>query len=175
MRLRKLELKDAPYMLEWMHDASVVEFLQGRFMEKTIDDCVTFINVSQDSCSDCHLAIVDEKDEYMGTVSLKHISKNKEYAEFAIVVRRKAMGKGYSLFGMNEILKLGIHKLGLSRIFWCVNPNNKRAVGFYHKNKHRKTINIPEILLNEYSDEMQKSLLWFVYEDIERKDIVNDW
>lgn len=34
MRLRNLELKDAPFMLEWMHDESVVENLRGRFSEK---------------------------------------------------------------------------------------------------------------------------------------------
>lgn len=36
MRLRDLELKDAPFMLEWMHDENVVEKLRGKFKEKTI-------------------------------------------------------------------------------------------------------------------------------------------
>ena len=36
MYLRDLEEKDAPLMLEWMHDESVVEKLRGRFSEKTI-------------------------------------------------------------------------------------------------------------------------------------------
>ena len=32
MRLRNLELKDAPLMLEWMHDESVVGKLKGNFI-----------------------------------------------------------------------------------------------------------------------------------------------
>ena len=43
MRLRDLELKDAPLMLEWMHDENVVEKLRGKFKEKTIEDCKSFI------------------------------------------------------------------------------------------------------------------------------------
>ena len=38
MRLRNLELKDAPLMLEWMHDESVVGKLKGNFIEKTLAD-----------------------------------------------------------------------------------------------------------------------------------------
>ena len=36
MKLRKLELKDAPLMLEWMHDETVVEDLHTDFASKTI-------------------------------------------------------------------------------------------------------------------------------------------
>ena len=39
MSLRKLELRDAEFMLEWMHGISVVGNLQGNFLEKTISDC----------------------------------------------------------------------------------------------------------------------------------------
>ena len=38
MRIRNLELKDATLMLEWMHDEKVVEYLQGKFRKKTIDE-----------------------------------------------------------------------------------------------------------------------------------------
>lgn len=37
----------------------------------------------------------------MGTVSLKKIQNG--VAEFGIVVRKQAMGKGYSKYGMDEI------------------------------------------------------------------------
>ena len=38
MHLRRLELKDAPLMLEWMHDTSVVGLLRTNFASKTIED-----------------------------------------------------------------------------------------------------------------------------------------
>ena len=42
MRLRELELKDAPLMLEWMHDKSIVEKLRGNFLEKHLTDAEDF-------------------------------------------------------------------------------------------------------------------------------------
>ena len=43
MTLRKLEQKDAEFMLEWMHDSSVVGNLKNNFETKTIEDCRSFI------------------------------------------------------------------------------------------------------------------------------------
>lgn len=43
MQLRKLESKDAPLMLEWMHDSDVVAKMQTDFQSKTLEDCLTFI------------------------------------------------------------------------------------------------------------------------------------
>ncbi len=49
MYLRKLEMKDAPLMLEWMHDPSVVEKLHTNFAEKTLADAEGFISWSRDN------------------------------------------------------------------------------------------------------------------------------
>jgi len=75
MKLRKLMEKDAELMLEWMHDESVVEYMGANFASKTIDDCKNFIMSNQATDKDLNLAIVDDDDTYMGTVSLKHINK----------------------------------------------------------------------------------------------------
>lgn len=98
MKLRKLEMKDAPLMLEWMHDKSVVKDLRTEFTNKTLSDCVDFIKRSLNDTNNVHLAIVDDADEYMGTVSLKNIEDYK--AEFGITVRACAMGKGFSHYAM---------------------------------------------------------------------------
>lgn len=158
MRLRKLEIKDAPLMLEWMHDPFVVENMQANFVEKTIDDCERFILSAQKTTDDIHLAIVDENDVYMGTVSLKHII-NKS-AEFAITVRRTAMGKGFSKFGMAEIIRVGLEKLKLDKIYWCVNPVNKRAVRFYDKNNYQR-VSPDELNITGYSIEQIRDYYWY--------------
>lgn len=44
MNLRKLDMKDAPFMLEWMHDPNVTIGLQKKFGEKTLADCEEFIS-----------------------------------------------------------------------------------------------------------------------------------
>ena len=72
----------------------------------------------------------------MGTVSLKHIHDGK--AEFAIAIRKCAMGKGISGDAMKEILNYGLDTLGLDQIYWCVSPDNRRAVRFYEKNGYRQ-------------------------------------
>lgn len=134
MQLRALQEKDAPLMLEWMHDPSVVKDLQANFAEKTMDDCLAFIRYSQTATEDIHLAITNDEDEYMGTVSLKHLHDGA--AEFAITIRAGAMGKGFSAYGMQEIIRRGFAQYGLNKIYWCVSPKNQRAVRFYDKHNY---------------------------------------
>ena len=115
-----LQKKDAPLMLEWMHDENVVGYLQGQFRSKQIDDCERFIESSLEDQSNLHMAVVDENDVYMGTVSLKHISSIKKTAEFAIALRTCAIGKGYSQYAIKQMLLTGINKIKLDKIYWCV-------------------------------------------------------
>lgn len=137
MNLRKLELEDAPLMLEWMHDKLAVKDLQANFAEKSLADCESFIKNSHIDKENLHLAIVDETDTYMGTVSLKHIVPAIS-AEFAIAVRKCAMGKGFSKYAMAEMIRIGIGEMKLKNIYWFVSPNNKRAIRFYDKNGYQK-------------------------------------
>lgn len=135
MKLRALELQDAYLMVEWMHDATIVKNMHANFLDKTEKDCEEFIRCSREDKNNMHLAIASDDNIYMGTVSLKHIIKN-DAAEFGIVVRRQAQGKGYAKWAMEEIIKIGISKLNLKKIYWCVDPENRRAMGFYDKNNY---------------------------------------
>ncbi|MDY5577193.1 MAG: GNAT family N-acetyltransferase [Lachnospiraceae bacterium] len=163
MKLRKLEEKDARLMLEWMHDESVVRFLGANFSEKNIQDCVEFIQKAGSYDTDMHLAVVDDADIYMGTVSLKHIDHEAGNAEFAISMRNAAMGKGFAHFGMDEILRLGHEMLGLKHIFWCVSVRNVRAVRFYDKNGYQRVASdaVPISVRERYTDEQQADFLWY--------------
>ena len=158
MKLRELRPQDAPLMLEWMHDPDVVADLKADFASKTIDDCKAFIAGAADHSSNVHFAAADDSDRYMGTVSLKHL--HRDWAEFAIVVRKAAMGKGISRDAMAEILRYGVEELNLQHIYWCVSRDNTRAVRFYDKNGYQRTAEVPEELLNMYKGD---SLLWYVY------------
>ena len=111
MHLRRLELKDAAPMLEWMHDCSVTQYMRGNFSAKTYQDAESFIISSWTDKDNIHLAIATDADGYMGTVSLKNI-ENKS-AEFAITVRADAMGHGYAWFGMESIINKAFHELDL--------------------------------------------------------------
>ena len=159
MKLRKLNISDAPLMLEWMHDEDVVKWMQANFKEMTIDDCKEFICQSDSSDDNLHRAIVDENDIYMGTVSLKHIDRDKQLAEFAITIRKCAMGKGFSQFGMNEIMKIGFKKLRLNKIIWCVSKENIRAIKFYQKMNYSTLEEIPIQMKHIYHN--WKEMKWF--------------
>lgn len=162
MILRKLKQQDAPLMLEWMHDEAVVAHLAANFAAKTLADCERFIADSQDGREDLHLAVADEDDEYMGTVSLKHLDRAHGTAEFAITFRSRAQGKGYANFGMRQILRKGLEELGLTSIYWCVSPANCRAVRFYDKNGYRRAEQVPRHILAAYDPAV--ALQWYVFE-----------
>lgn len=167
MKLRKLDLKDSILMLEWMHDESVVKHLQANFKEKSLEDCQKFIIASDDTRKNLNLAIVDDEDNYMGTVSLKNIENNE--AEFAITIRKVAMGKGYSAYGMRKIIKIGFEELNLKRVFWCVNPINVRAVKFYDKNGYKR-VNMRETKVKGYTQSQIDEYLWY---EVNKEDYSN--
>ena len=136
-------------MLEWMHDENVVSNLRGNFQEKTIKDCESFIR-SSISSSDIHMAIASDTDEYMGTVSLKHIENGS--AEFAVAVRSEAMRRGYSWFGMEAIIEKAFKELELESVYWCVSRKNERAVRFYDKHNFHEVVDIPQAIIERYKD-----------------------
>ena len=159
MFLRKLKKSDAPLMLEWMHDDSVVHDLHTDFASITLKEAEAFIEKSIHSESDLHLAIASDLDEYMGTVSLKHIDREHRNAEFAITVRRSAMGQGYAWFAMSEIIRIAFDEKDLEYVYWCVSEKNLRAVHFYQKHHFRQTTKLPVSVLERYSEE--EGLIWY--------------
>ena len=159
MYLRKLESRDAPAMLSWMHDESVVGHLHTDFASKSLADCEKFIVASQNMENDAHFAIASDEDEYMGTVSLKHIDRDGGTAEFAITVRKESMGRGYSWFGMEAILEKAFSDFGLESVYWCVSRKNKRAVRFYDKHNFHEALDIPAEVLKRYTGE--DDLKWY--------------
>ncbi len=156
MYLRELRQEDAPLMLEWMHDESVVGTLRGDFASKTLDDCRAFISTSLTE-TNIHLAIASDTDEYMGTVSLKNIENNN--AEFAITVRSEAMRRGYAWFGMRAIIEKAFNELGLESVYWCVSRKNERAVRFYDKHNFHEIVDVPQHILDRYKE--VENLKWY--------------
>ena len=157
MFLRKLKLEDAPLMLAWMHDRSVTEKLRTDFAKKTLLDAEGFIKQSWTDEKNINLAIASDEDEYMGTVSLKHIEDGT--AEFAITVRSEAMGRGYSWFGMEGIIEKAFAELDLECVYWCVSRENTRAVRFYDKHNFHEALDIPENIIQRYAG--IENLKWY--------------
>lgn len=188
LTLRPLILADAPLMLEWMHDHELVKDLHKDFSSMTIENCENFIKKAQDDKNNLHLAIAlreantqnavinDTKpqksssdDTYLGTVSLKDIDTAIGIAEFGIVIRRCATGKGYSIEAMKQILSKGFKDLQLRQIYWCVDSNNKRALHFYDKNNYQriklmKNKELYDVILARggYSEQEISQYIWYL-------------
>lgn len=128
--LRRLEVKDAPFMLEWMHDQTINCQFRYPFARMTLDKAKNFIKYSFDE-ENQHFAIVDDNDEYLGTISLKNISEKDHNAEYAIVTRQKAHGKGIAAKATTEILHYAFEDLGLHRIYLNVLSDNIEARKLY--------------------------------------------
>ena len=157
MRLRNLRISDAPLMLSWMHDKNVTRDMRSDFASKTLQDAENFIKRSWEDAENINLAIASDEDEYMGTVSLKHIENDS--AEFAITVRAEAMGRGYSWFGMESIIRKAFNEYGLECVYWCVSKNNARAVRFYDKHNFHEALDIPSKVLERYNG--IENLKWY--------------
>lgn len=133
MYIRELQEKDAPFMLEWMHDKNLVEFLANDFQKMSIEDCLAFIQNSHTQDGFIHRAVCNEQDEYLGTVSLKNVDVKNGNAEYAIAMRSAALGTGASKAGTEAILQIAFDEMGLNRVYLNVLKDNMRANRFYEK------------------------------------------
>ena len=161
MKLRALKIEDANRMLEWMHNDDIVSNLGKNFKSYTLHDCKDFISHSQTDNSNLHLAITDDTDNYMGTVSLKHIVDNT--AEFAIVLHSNAIGLGYARFAIRKILLIGFNKLNLKEIYWNVLKSNIRAIKCYDKNGYKRFVpdSVKYLTWGGYSTSSQDQFYWY--------------
>lgn len=82
---------------------------------------------------DLHYAVVDESDEYMGTISLKALNEKDGNAEYAISLRRKFWGKGVAQSATKELLETAFNKLSLEKVYLNVLADNERAIHLYEK------------------------------------------
>ena len=131
MKLRELMSKDEPYMLEWMNDVDICSNFRFKAGTKTTADVMQFIRDSKLRENNYHFAIVNESDEYLGTVSLKEIEIAASTAEYAIVLRKCAQKTGAGRYATEQILKFAFQKLGLNKVYLNVFSDNIHARGFY--------------------------------------------
>ncbi len=166
--IRRLRTGDAPYMLEWMHDPLVTEHMKADFKSKTVEDCLIFINKSAFDHDNIHMAIIDDEDEYLGTCSLKHINHELHSAEFAISLRSSAMGKGAASSAMDRLFDYGMKEYGIKMIYWCVTPENIRAIKLYDKKGTRIDIMkneriYEETIISGYTQKEIHNFIWYIF------------
>jgi len=172
MKLRKLEEKDAEGMLEWMRDPEIQKRFRFEAGKKSREDVLNFIRDAQIEPADgrdIHYAITDDNDEYLGTISLKHMDLTAKKAEYAISLRKKAQGKGIAKKATGLLLIKAFREYGLHRVYLNVLADNKTAIhlyercGFSYEGEFREHLKIEGryinlkwygILENEFSEDM---------------------
>lgn len=146
VQLRPLAQKDAPFMLEWMTDPEITRFFRFDASKASLDSCQAFIKNAKVQQDEVHFAIVDENDEYLGTVSLKGIDRIKRRAEYAISTRKKAHGTGAALKATDLIFRYAFKTLELDEVYLNVLAENGRANAFYRKAGFRFVWTEPDAL-----------------------------
>lgn len=131
--IRPLKNKDAEGMLEWMTDLEITKFFRFDASSVTLDSCRSFIAGADQNGNTLHYAVVDERDEYLGTISLKNIDEKASSAEYAISMRACAHGSGAAADGTEAVLNIAFNTLGLHRVYLNVLADNGRANAFYRK------------------------------------------
>ena len=138
IRLRDLEVKDAPLMLEWMHDPEIQKAFEKDFMNYKAEDVERFCSESKNTglvnSGDCvHYAIVDSDDEYLGTISLKDYDSTARSAKYAIATRSFVHGKGVAAAATRMLLDKAFGEWDLNKVYMTVVESNLRAIKFYEK------------------------------------------
>lgn len=134
--LRALQLTDVEGMLEWMHDYDINRFFQFDAEHMTEEKAVQFVKDSLRNMkekSSYNFAITNDKNQYLGTISLKHVDWGAKAAEYAISLRKLAQGKGIASEATKKLFIIAFEELRLNRIFLNVLSENKRAIHMYEK------------------------------------------
>lgn len=130
MKLRTLECKDADGMLEWMHDAELCAGFRFDGNQFSREDVLRFIDNSMTDLNR-HYAVVNDADEYLGTISLKKIGHGT--AEYAIALRKRATGTGIAKEATRKLLEVAFEELYLEMVYLNVLADNIRAIRLYEK------------------------------------------
>lgn len=162
MQLRKLKDADAMLMYEWMSDADISKMFYKDFLSYSVEDARRFIKESDYEATALHLAIASDEDEYMGTVTLKHIDWENKHAELSIVIRKSAMNRGYAWFATREILDKAFQEMELESVYWCVRKECSKPIAFFDKHGIKEVVDLldlPEVVKNRY--EGIDNLKWY--------------
>ena len=151
MKLRKLMMKDAEKMLEWMHDEDVTKDLRRDFASKTLDDVLAFIEYANTTNDEVHMAIVDDNDVYMGTASLKSINNERQDAELNRKIE-KEREKEYQKLNMS-IENISVFTEGLNKDVIKENVENKSL------NLHLNDKNIDNIDVIDKVEKVSKEVI----------------
>lgn len=150
IKLRKIKKSDLHFFLKWWKDKEIIALTSGNFNEPDKNLSGYFFKMLENKKD--HHYIIKFDDKTIGHLALMH--KNLKSFEITIVIGEKEhWGKGFGTEAIKKVLPLGFNKLGYSKAYLEVRPENIRAIktyehcGFvkkglkkYPENKHQPVI-----------------------------------
>ena len=101
-------------MLEWMHDSQINRWFRFDAEGMTAEKAEAFIEGSFTE-ENRHYAVVDSRDEYLGTISLEQIDRQNRHAMFAVSLRSCTWGTGTATSAAAQLLDIAFRELGLEK------------------------------------------------------------
>ena len=134
--LRKLRVSDKKYFAKWWNDKDLRKLTSGRpgpILDKKVDK---YFSAMLKDKNDYHFMIL------LGQEVIGHIAlikkKNNWYETIIIIGEKRYWNKGYGRKAIKLLLDKA-KRLGISKIYLEVRPNNLRAIRAYEKCGFRKT------------------------------------
>lgn len=134
--LRPLIENDVDGMLEWMQDEETQQWFQFPMKEKKRQEVMEFIKkakASPEEGENIHLAIANQENQYLGTISLKNYQSRDKNAEFAISLRPSVRGKRIGEEAIKQLLHLAFEEWDFERVYLNVLSCNVRAIRLYER------------------------------------------
>jgi RimJ/RimL family protein N-acetyltransferase len=128
LKLRKIKNSDLSFFLKWWKDQELINLTSG-FSEKS-DEILTkyFFNIFK-SKNDYHFIIMLDR-KPIGHIAI--IRKSVEIFEIQIVIGEKQyQGKGFGAEAIRKATNIAFKKLGFSKAYLEVRPENIRAIRAY--------------------------------------------
>ena len=134
-KLREIDRKDLQKINAWRNDPELIKFLGAPFRYITPEIDIRWYEAylsNRNTAIRC--AIVDEKDQILGLVSLLSIDNLNRSAEFNIMIGDlQNCGKGIGTFATKQMISHAFNNMNLNRIELTVLEDNIRARKLYEK------------------------------------------
>lgn len=134
-RLREIERDDVQIINLWRSDRELIDKLGApfRYINKEVD-YKWYDNYMLNRGNTIRCAIIDDKNQIKGLVSLTNIDWFNKNAIFHIMIGSSSdRNKGIGYYAANELLKHAFFDMNLNRVELSVLENNKRAIALYDK------------------------------------------
>jgi putative acetyltransferase len=130
IEIRPARLEDAPYLIQWLNDESILRWFPMNNM-KEIEDAVA-LWVSYSKIGACLTAEINGVPCGMANLYIQPYKKLAHQCLFAIIVQQEYRGRGIGKTLLDSLLKLGREKFHLSMVHLEVYEGNP-AIHLYER------------------------------------------